>query len=304
MLITIAGKLGSGKSTICQNLSKLYGFTVYSTGLIHRTLAKEMGITTIELNELMRNEHKYDKIIDDKVKIYSEEHKDDLVIFDSRLAWHFSSDSFKIYTIVDPVLAAKRVMASPRGVEERYASEEEAREKLLKRASLEIERFKAIYGVDISDFSNYNLIIDTSWLSPKELTDMVHDAYLRFEETRLMNDILLSPKSLYPTQHLLLPSPSSLLPPPGQPGYYKDNPVQILNFENYNYIVDGHEIFLSALAQNIPFVYAKLMDPEKYPQFKSKEGLVAALKATGQTILDECQALGNFSYNSIPSYYQ
>ena len=41
MHITITGRLGSGKSTVCRILADKYGYEIYSTGKIHRQIAAE-----------------------------------------------------------------------------------------------------------------------------------------------------------------------------------------------------------------------------------------------------------------------
>jgi cytidylate kinase len=100
MHITITGNLGSGKSTICRLLNEKYHFEVYSTGKVQRELATQMGMTTLELNQLMCSDKKYDKMIDDETARISRENKDKDIIFDSRLAWHFVEHSFKVFVSV------------------------------------------------------------------------------------------------------------------------------------------------------------------------------------------------------------
>ena len=43
MHITITGRLGSGKSTVCRILADKDGYEIYSTGKIHRQIAAEKG---------------------------------------------------------------------------------------------------------------------------------------------------------------------------------------------------------------------------------------------------------------------
>ena len=50
MHITITGKLGSGKSTVCKLIAEKHGYEIFSTGAIQREVAKELGITPLELN--------------------------------------------------------------------------------------------------------------------------------------------------------------------------------------------------------------------------------------------------------------
>ena len=97
MLISITGKLGSGKSTICNILKEKYGFEIFSTGTINREFARSLGITTLELNERLKEDPALDKEIDGTVTRLSIEKKDEKLIFDSRMAWHFAKDTFKIF---------------------------------------------------------------------------------------------------------------------------------------------------------------------------------------------------------------
>ena len=95
MHISITGKLGSGKSTVCHLIEKEYGFEIFSTGSIQREAARQKGVSTLELNRMMQNDCSLDYIIDDTVNRLSRERKEDKLIFDSRMAWHFAQESFK-----------------------------------------------------------------------------------------------------------------------------------------------------------------------------------------------------------------
>ena len=75
MHITITGNLGSGKSTVGKLLSEKYGFEIYSTGKVQRELAKQMNLSTLELNQLMMSDRKYDHMIDDETARISREIK-------------------------------------------------------------------------------------------------------------------------------------------------------------------------------------------------------------------------------------
>ena len=177
MHISITGNLGSGKSTICNLIKERYGFEIFSTGAIQREVAREKGITTLELNELMKIDHSLDDIIDTTTTRLSVERADDKLIFDSRMAWHFATNTFKIFVTVDPMVAAERVMAGQRGCEECYSCVEEARDHLVKRSLVEQERFKTLYGVDYYDYNNYNLVVDSSHRTPEEVLDIIWTSY-------------------------------------------------------------------------------------------------------------------------------
>ena len=64
MLISITGKLGSGKSTICGIMKERYGFEIFSTGTINREYARRLGISTLELNKRLNEDPSLDKEID------------------------------------------------------------------------------------------------------------------------------------------------------------------------------------------------------------------------------------------------
>ncbi len=177
MHITIAGKLGSGKSTICKALQAEHGFEIYSTGAVQREVAKEMGISTLELNQRMLTDPALDHVIDDAVAKLSRERRDDAILFDSRMAWHFAERSFKIFVTVDPLIAAQRVMRDPRGSEGTYRDVLEARDKLLERGRVENARFRDVYHVDNLDYHNYDLIIDTSFAPPEIVCQTLYACY-------------------------------------------------------------------------------------------------------------------------------
>jgi len=177
MHISITGKLGSGKSTISRILKARYGFEIYSTGAIQRGIALRHNVSTLEMNQLMAHDLSFDHAIDDAVTKISIERKDETIIFDSRMAWKFAKNSFKVFVTVDPLVAASRVIDSPRGKEEVYSDLEDAKQKLIERGKIENERFKDIYGVDNFDFNNYDLVIDSTNETPEALASLVYDKF-------------------------------------------------------------------------------------------------------------------------------
>jgi len=184
MHITITGRLGSGKSTICKILSEAHGFLLYSTGAIQREIAQQHKISTLEMNNLMASDLSFDYALDDAVNKISVDRASETIIFDSRMAWHFAVNSFKVFVTVDPLVAAQRVMRDPRGEVEAYADLEDAKTKLTERAKLENERFIEIYGVDYFDYSNYDLIIDSTNATPEELVDLVYYKFVEFSKKK------------------------------------------------------------------------------------------------------------------------
>lgn len=200
MHITLTGNLGSGKSTIGKIMTEKYGYEIFSTGKILREMAAERGLSVLEMNQLMQSDPSFDHLLDDKVTAISIEKKDD-IMFDSRLAWHFAVNTFKVFLSVDINEAARRVYNDDRGEVEAYASQEDAKNQLLDRARTEDTRYKDMYGIDYFKLQNYNLVLDSTFTKPELLAaaltvekESYESAVRRGEqpETRL----LLSPQRL------------------------------------------------------------------------------------------------------------
>lgn len=180
MFITINGYLGSGKSTVCELLRERYGFTVFNTGSIHRQFANEMNISTLELNKKSKEDFSFDYQIDNAIVEYAKAHVGERIVFDSRLAWHFVPESFKVRLIIRPEIAAERVYLNRRSKEEQYSSAREALDMLSERQNAEAERYRMIYNIDINDENNYDLIVDTSDLSPEAVAQAIIVRYKEF----------------------------------------------------------------------------------------------------------------------------
>ena len=100
MHISLAGRLGSGKSTLAKIFCPKYGFEHYYTGAIMRQLAEERGMSALEFNRMCENDRSADYMIDNKTTEVSRARRDDKILFDSRMAWHFAENSFKVYLYV------------------------------------------------------------------------------------------------------------------------------------------------------------------------------------------------------------
>lgn len=180
MHIAITGKLGSGKSTVAAILSDALGYEIYSTGSVQRHAAEQMGITTLELNRRMMSDPSFDHVIDDAVTEISKSR--DHIIFDSRMAWHFAHNAFRVFINVDPDEAARRVFGAERGDVESYKTVDEAKAALIQRGELERERFMSIYGVDYADPTNYDLVVDSTNSSPEKTAEMIISEFRRISE--------------------------------------------------------------------------------------------------------------------------
>jgi len=178
MIISISGSLGSGKSTAAKNLAKQLNYKHYSTGDFWRELAARRNLDVYEYNKLAEIDPSIDKEIDG----FSGElgKKEDDFVIDSRLAWYFIPQSYKVQFEIDPYEGAKRIFLhsqqTNRGNEKRYENIEKTMEAIKKRDESEKQRFLSLYNADITNPNNYDLVINTTNLTPEQVVEKILDS--------------------------------------------------------------------------------------------------------------------------------
>lgn len=177
-IITIAGKPGSGKSTAAKGVAEQLGFMHFSSGDLFRVLAKEQGVDLLQANldaEEGEEISQIDYLVDQKLRDLGKS-TDELVI-DSRLAWHWMPDSYKVFLDLDLETAASRILQKipPERIEAEHIPKDPAKyAKLLKnRLASEARRYKKVYDVDPYDHANYDLIINTGENSIEEVVGKI-----------------------------------------------------------------------------------------------------------------------------------
>ncbi len=179
--ISLAGDLGSGKSTVTEILIKSLGAERYSTGALVREIAKKHGMPVDEFNIYMETHPETDAEIDNGLAELSKDER--FLIIDSRMAWHFTKGTFKVYLSVDMETSALRIMNAGRA-EELSGSLDEAIEKTEKRAESENKRYFEKYGVNIRDLTNYSLVVDTSHATPEEVASCIESTFELWKENK------------------------------------------------------------------------------------------------------------------------
>ena len=165
-IITIAGKLGSGKSSTANRLAEILGFRRASTGDFMRAMAVNRGISLGELGEVAQTDPSIDKELDDYTRNVGDDTK---VILDSRLGFHFIPDSFKVFLELNPGIAAKRILSDIKNNPSRHMESAEAfdsPESITKAIALRVEseriRYRDLYGIENHmGHENFDLVIDT-----------------------------------------------------------------------------------------------------------------------------------------------
>lgn len=180
-IITIAGRLASGKSTTAKLLSSELGYAHYSTGQLFREIAdsQQMDVLQANLNAEKERNPEIDAKVDQRQKKLGE--TEDNFVIDGRLAWHFIPNSFKVYLTLDTAVGARRILADmdeERRKKEHVPDDPDAYAALLdERRASESRRYKALYNVDGHDMANFDLVVDTKVNSPEQVKDIVIKAY-------------------------------------------------------------------------------------------------------------------------------
>ncbi len=192
--ISLAGDLGSGKSTVSDILIERLGAEYYSTGRIVRDIAARYGMGVKDFNVYMETHPEIDHEIDDGIGALSE--LDKFLIIDSRMAWHFTKGTFKVYLSCDAEVAAARIMCANREGEHSASLEDTVAATRARRES-EMKRYMEQYGKDITDLKNYSLILDTTYATPNEVADALIEAFDEWKENKAYTGLLICPERLY-----------------------------------------------------------------------------------------------------------
>jgi cytidylate kinase len=179
-IISFNGDHGSGKSTIAKKIAVELDYDRFYMGKIFRNMARNEGVSYTEFLELLKKDPAYDKKVDDYVVELSRE-KNNFVI-ESRTAWHFIPDSFKIYLKVSEEEGARRMFDDYLKNEHRKVEDNniKTKEDILSisrnRKKSDDERYKKIYDIDVNDMGQYDLVLDTTTLNKNEVYQAVKKA--------------------------------------------------------------------------------------------------------------------------------
>jgi cytidylate kinase len=173
---------------------------ILNTGDIHRSIARSLSMSALDANYVAESDPTIDDKIDSTTVKLARESKTP-VIFDSRMAWHFVKNAVRVRLVVDPSVAAQRVLLRAATDVESYDSLDEVASGLRKRSESEIRRFIDTYGVDISDLRHYQLVIDTSDASPAEVASEIVTVFRQPAPTQ--TQLRLSPTRIVSAAQLL-----------------------------------------------------------------------------------------------------
>ena len=269
--ISLAGDLGSGKSTVSDILIRRLGAEYYSTGAIVRSIAARHGMTVVELNVYMETHPEIDNEIDDGLVQLGK--TDKAMIIDSRMAWHFTAGTFKVYLSTDAETSALRIMGANRQGEHASTLEATIADTKARRES-EKKRYKEQYGVDIKDLTNYTLIVDTTTATPDEVAQCIIDSLEEWKKDPDFKAAYISPERLnYPDDE---PSGELVTLYTGKLELGEEIPTpKVFELDGEFFVGEGAEAALALAFSDKPFIKVDLVSgsPEGKKYVKMKNSL-------------------------------
>jgi len=264
--ITISGELGSGKSSLSKRLCDKADFRIISVGAIQRELAEKHGMSTLEFNKYMETHPEIDIECDNKVAEYGLSEAN--LILDSRMAWHFVPHAFKIHLLVNINIAAHRIFNDIDRKNEQNNDIEHTILNIITRKASEVKRFKEQYNVEINKLQNYNIVVDSSFITPEDLANFVLNKFESWKLQKKINRVWLSPKNLIPLQGIRKNSSyytSEIKKSITEEGFDETKPIMVIQQDGLYFIYDGHKRCTSSINLNLVPVVIMNEEVEQLP---------------------------------------
>ena len=273
--ITLSGHLGAGKSTVAKLLERrMPEMTRLYTGAIFREAAREKGMSVRAFNAAIKAgdiQEDIDARIDGEVATLVDGDKPH--IFDSRLAWMNApgDKALKVMMIVHPLEAARRVFSEDRA-EEKYSNEEDALAQLQARYRAETERFNKLYGLDLHDYDNFDLVIDTTCGDPETTAAKIQECYERKLIGEPFPKFWVSPQNIFSRQvshggvRIDEENVLYLTDKIFHEGFDEDTPIEIGRIGGYNFIFEGHHRGVASILNDKGLIPAEIYRENEVPE--------------------------------------
>lgn len=181
-IITICGSLGSGKSSTAKKVAQILNFKHFSSGDFFRQVGLELGLSVTETNKRAETDKRIDEMTDQKLKDLNTEKN---IVIDSRTAYHWIPESFKVYLELSPDIAKERILDSLkedalRGKSEQAKTNEEVLGKMKERFESEQKRYWDLYKINNTEKSQFNLVIDTNKNNLEQVVNIIVSEYKKW----------------------------------------------------------------------------------------------------------------------------
>ncbi len=167
-VITISGVPGSGTTTIAKLLSTKLNLRLVYIGEIFRELAKQYNMSLSEFGSFAKENPKIDQELDNRQVDHA---RSGNVILEGRLSgWMTKNnnvEAFKILLSADLDTRVNRIM----GRENK--DYDQVKEEIISREQTELQRYEKIYGINYQDHSHYDLVIETTNLTPEQIVEKI-----------------------------------------------------------------------------------------------------------------------------------
>lgn len=169
--VTVGGLAGTGTSTLCRLLAARLDLPYTYAGSIFRQEAARRDMTLAEFGELCQQDPSVDRSLDDRQLELLEEGG---VLLEGRMAgWlaeHNGVDAYTVWVVCDEDERMRRITERDGG------DVEEQRERTLEREHSEQLRFLDYHGADLSDLDIYDLVLDSTAVTPTALAGQALEA--------------------------------------------------------------------------------------------------------------------------------
>jgi len=269
--IVINGDLGSGKSTIARLIAERTGLPFVSIGDLYRQIAESRGMSALELNLHAERDEEIDRYVDELQRKMADSAEQ--MVVDSRLAWVFFREAFKVHLITEPAVAAARVLSRPADKVESYASLAEATSSLQVRSESERQRFIRTYGVDKSRLRNYDMICDTTRATAATAADCIIGGYTAPPASpphAAPALLFIDPARIYPTEPIATvmksePNERDFVAEVRRRGFRTLEPITLGFTGSCFFALDGHQRLSAALKNGYELVAAALAAERNEP---------------------------------------
>ena len=176
MLITISGLPGSGTTTASRLVADALGLERVPGGEVFRQLASEAGMSLAEFGVHAQGHPEIDIELDRRL---TERAREGGCVIESRLAGWLTSraglPAVRVWIDCSEEIRAERVARRDGITVEQAMVDNRA------RAGLEHARYLAVYDIDLSDRSAYDLVLESTHAPPRDLADeVIRAAAVRF----------------------------------------------------------------------------------------------------------------------------
>lgn len=169
--VTVGGLPGTGTSTLCKLLQERLGTPYHYAGAIFREEAKRRGLSLGDFSALCQKDPSIDEALDDRQLFLL---KRGNIIMEGRLSGWLAQrhrlNALKIWVNCDEKERLRRLVQRDGG------DLETQREATWGRELSEADRYRRYYGVDLKNMAYYDLVLDSTNLTPELLAERVQFA--------------------------------------------------------------------------------------------------------------------------------